>query len=73
LRVDSQVRTGPMRGSRTCRRSAARPNAPVVNRQLKRERRPLKRGNPTLPPARLSERDDDQFDRAAAKLANPDE
>jgi hypothetical protein len=62
-----------MRGSRTCRRSAARPNAPVVNRQLGRERRPLNRGNATLGPARVSDRDDDQLDRAAAKLANPDE
>jgi hypothetical protein len=73
LRVDSQVRTTPMRGSRTCRRSAARPNAPVVNRQLGRERRPLNRGDATLRPARTPDREEDQFDRAAAGLASPDE
>jgi hypothetical protein len=34
FRVDSNVRMVPIRGSVTCRRSAAgRPNAPVVNRQ----------------------------------------
>ena len=56
----------PMTGSCTWRRSRTSPNAPVVNRQLKRERRfDLKRGIRARPPRR--------FPRAVDRFAHPDE
>ena len=64
LRVDSWVRTVPMRGSVTCRRSSVMPNAPVVNRHDKRARRlALNRGIRARPAMRLPS--------AAATLAQP--
>ena len=46
VRVDSCVRTSPILGSRTCRRSApASPNDPVENRTLGAARLPLNAGN----------------------------
>ena len=72
-RVDSWVRTWPIRGSWTWRRSAPSPKAPVVKRQLSRARRPLNRGNPTRRPARRPDFEVDQVDRAVARLASPAE
>jgi hypothetical protein len=77
--VDGDEEPGPGRsgdlGDRKSRKlpSEKETSAPEVNRQLKRERRPLNRGNATLPLARMPDSDDDQFVRAAARLANPDE
>ena len=66
FRIDSHVRMAPMTGSRMWRRSAPSPNAPVVNRQLKRERRfDLNRGIRARPPRR--------FPRAVDRFAHPDE
>ena len=65
VRVDSWVRTAPMTGSRMCRRSAPSPNAPVVNRQLRRLRRfEWNRGIRARPALRLPS--------AAARFAHPD-
>ena len=74
FRVDSWVRTTPMRGSVTCRRSAAgRPNAPVVNRHDMPCRLPLNRGNRTFRPRRLPDLDAFQLPNAVARFARPDE
>src|SRR5205823_901415 len=64
VRVDSPVRTTPIRGSRTCRRSWASPNEPVENRHDSRARRlALNRGIRARPALRLPS--------AAARLAQP--
>nr|WP_258948303.1 hypothetical protein [Lentzea californiensis] len=73
FRVDSQVRTVPMRGSVTCRRSSVRPNAPVVNRHDTPPRLPLNLGNRTGAPRRPPVREPCQFVSAVARLASPDE
>jgi hypothetical protein len=63
-----------MRGSVTCRRSAAGiPNAPVVNRHDMPCRFPLKRGNRTFGPRRLPDVEACQLLSAVARFANPDE
>src|SRR3981081_2529459 len=54
FRVNSCVRTVPIRGNRTCRRSSARPNAPVVNRHDMPSRLPLNLGNRTFGPRRVA-------------------
>src|SRR5204863_7627739 len=65
LRVDSHVRITPMTGSCTWRRSRTRPNDPVVNRQVRRERRfDLNRGIRARPALRLPS--------AVARFAQPD-
>src|SRR6266702_25941 len=74
VRVDSCVRTTPIRGSRTCRRSVStRPNAPVVNRHDSLDRFPLNLGNRTLGPRRVPLFDVVQLPSAVARFANPDE
>src|ERR671934_566232 len=73
LRVDSCVRTVPMRGSFTCLRSVSvSPNAPVVNRHDHPDRLLLNRGNPSLRPLRLPLRELSQFVSAVARLASPE-
>ncbi len=65
LRVDWAGRTAPMTGSRMWRRSAPRPNAPVVNRQLGRLRCfDLNLGIRARPAL--------QFPSAVARFAHPD-
>ena len=74
LRVDSWVRTIPIRGSFTCRRSVSTsPNAPVVNRHDNPARLPLNLGKRTLGPFRFPDREDDQFASAVARFASPEE
>jgi hypothetical protein len=74
VRVDSWVRTRPMRGSVTCRRSpSGRPNAPVVNQHDRPCRLPLKRGNRTVGPRRVPFFDAFQLPNAVARFARPDE
>ena len=73
FRVDSCVRTVPIRGNRTCRRSSARPNAPVVNRHDMPCRLPLNLGNRTFGPRRVPFFDAFQLPSAVARLARPDE
>jgi hypothetical protein len=73
LRVDSWVRTTPIRGSFTCRRSAAvRPNAPVLNRHDKRARFVLNRGNRIVGPLRLPCLELCQLVSAVARFASPE-
>jgi len=65
LRVDSCVRTRPITGSATWRRSGPRPNDPVVNRQVNRVRCfDLNRGILVRPALRLPS--------AVARFAQPD-
>jgi hypothetical protein len=74
FRVDSCVRTSPMRGSVTCRRSAAgTPNAPVVNRHDWVFRLPVNRGNRTVGPRRFPVFEACQLPSAVARFAMPDE
>jgi hypothetical protein len=74
FRVDSCVRTSPMRGSLTRRRSAAgRPNAPVLNRHDMPCRFPVNRGNRTVGPRRFPVFEAFQFPNAVPRFASPDE
>jgi len=74
FRVDSWVRTSPIRGSLTCLRSVSgRPNAPVVNRHDMACRLPLNRGNRTVGPRRFPVFDACQLPNAVARFARPDE
>ena len=74
FRVDSCVRTSPIRGSFTCLRSGlARPTAPVVNRHDMPCRLPLNLGNRTFGPRRVPFFDAFQLPSAVARLARPDE
>jgi len=74
FRVDSCVRTSPIRGSFTCLRSGlARPTAPVVNRHDMACRLPLNRGNRTVGPRRFPVFDACQLPSAVARFARPDE
>lgn len=74
MRVDSCVRTMPIRGSFTCRRSESMmPIAPVVNRHDNVLRLPLNFGKPSLRPRRSPASEFCQFVSAAARLAKPDE
>jgi hypothetical protein len=69
VRVDSWVRTRPMRGSFTCRRSPwARPTAPVANRHEHPARLPLNQGNLSFGPARVPRRDADQLRRRGREV-----
>src|SRR3982075_1756526 len=62
LRVDSCVLIVPTLGKVTCLRSVSTRITPVVNRTLGVvRRRPLKRGNPTVRPARLPDLESAQF------------
>jgi hypothetical protein len=68
FRVDSCVRTVPIRASVTCRRSPASPNAPVVNRHESPPRLPLNLANPSFGPWRLPVRLSSQFVNAVARF-----
>src|SRR5438445_13871093 len=72
--MNSWVATSRMRGTFTCLRSVtARPNAPVVNRHDNPARLPLIRGKRSVGPLRLPVRESDQFPKAVARYARPEE
>jgi hypothetical protein len=71
--VDSCVRTSPIVGSWTCRRSEpASPNAPVLNRTLSPARLPLNTGNRIPGSFRAPSRLAFQLPRASARFAGPE-
>lgn len=72
LRVDSCVLIMPTLGKVTCLRSVSTRITPVVNRTLGAvRRRTLKRGNPTLRPARLPHLESAQFLNERATPSRP--
>jgi len=72
LRVDSCVLIVPTLGKVTCLRSVSTRITPVVNRTLGVvRRRALKRGNPTVRPARLPDLESAQFFNERATPSRP--